>query len=220
MLDKILFARHGETADNAINRLSTSPPGPPLNDNGVAQGRELAEMLASIDIVAVHTTPLVRAQQTAQMVAAERPGVPIVVDADLREFSVGEIEGRDYNEVFDQIDRTWHAWTVEGRLDAATAPGGETALQVLQRSIPAVQRMAQAYDGGTGLVVAHSGILQLLIPAICENLPYGYGYENWLRNCQIVAVAVHPNRYTCVDWAGVQPPDGPVAKDPLAVTAQ
>ncbi|WP_327000923.1 histidine phosphatase family protein [Dactylosporangium sp. NBC_01737] len=217
MLDRILFARHGETADNAINKLSTSPPGPPLNDNGVAQGRELTAMLADVPLVAVHTTPLTRALQTAQMVVDGRGATPVVVDGDLREFSVGELEGRDYNEVFDQIDRTWRAWCVDGDLDVSVAAGGETARQVLRRAIPAVHRMSKAYDGGTGLVVAHSGVLQLLIPAICDNLPHVYGYDNWLRNCQVVEVAVHPDRYTCVDWAGVQPPDGPVVKSPIVV---
>lgn len=212
MLDRIFFARHGETSDNAVHRLSTAPPGPPLTDAGVAQGRRLAELLAGTPLAALHTTPLTRALQTAQMVAEGRPGLEVVVDDDLREFSVGELEGRNYNDVFEQIDRTWNAWCVEGDLDHRVAEGGETARQVLRRAIPAVHRMAGAYDGGDGLVVAHSGVLQLLVPALCENLPHVYGYENWLRNCQLVEVTVRPDGYTCVDWAGLVPGRSPVDK--------
>lgn len=202
MPDRIIFARHGQTPDNLIHRLSTSPPGPPLTDVGVQEARDLAAMVRERDIAAIFTTPLVRARQTADIVAEGRD-IPVFVLDGLRELSVGSLEGRNDEGVFEELDRTWNTWTVDGNLDLPAGPGGETARQVLDRSLDAMAEVAERYPTGTVLVVAHSGILQLLIPAMSSNLDAGFGYRNWLRNCQLVEIEADGAGHMCVAWADV-----------------
>lgn len=201
----LIFTRHGETADNAAKRLSTAPPGPELSALGREQAEQLVDLLAGRTFKAIYASPLVRARQTAEFVARSQD-LTVGVDEDLRELSVGSLEGRTDDAVFAHLDEVWEAWTFRGELDLPAGPGGETAAAVLARSVGAAQRIAAANPGGTILIVAHSGVLQLLIPGLCANLPMDYGYLHWLRNCQVVEVVTHGREFQCVTWADFRVP--------------
>lgn len=199
----LLFTRHGETEDNLAQRLSTAPPGPPLTELGCRQAAELAAALAGRALDAIYTSPLVRARQTAQIVCANRD-IPIYpVDA-LRELSVGAREGRTDPGVFEEMDQVWKTWTIDGNLDCEAGPGGETGRQVLARGVAALNEIRRTHPSGTALIVAHSGILQLLVPHFCENLAKDHGVRNWCRNCQLIEVEVEAEAPAarCVSWAG------------------
>jgi broad specificity phosphatase PhoE len=197
----LLFTRHGETEDNLAQRLSTAPPGPPLTELGCRQAAELAAALAERQLEAIYTSPLVRARQTAEIVGGDR-GIPIhLVDA-LRELSVGAREGRTDPGVFEEMDQVWKTWTVDGDLELEAGPGGETGQQVLARGLAALKVIRRAHPSGTVLVVAHSGILQLLVPHFCANLAKDHGVRNWCRNCQLIEVEVEASAARCVAWAG------------------
>ncbi|HEY5099343.1 MAG TPA: histidine phosphatase family protein, partial [Gaiellaceae bacterium] len=87
----LLLVRHGETDWNAERRWQGHAD-VPLNDRGREQARVLAEQLTGESIDAIYSSDLSRARDTADIVGV-RLGVPVVVDADLREIDVGPIEG-------------------------------------------------------------------------------------------------------------------------------
>lgn len=200
MAPRLLFTRHGETIDNDLHRLSTSPPGPGLNEQGREQARMLADLVRDRAIDAIYCSPLTRAKETALMVAEGRD-IPVVEDWDLRELSVGELEGRSDRATFDGLERVWKAWTVDKLLDMPAGPNGETGHQTIRRTTAAVARIVESHPDGTVLVVAHSGVLQILLPHLSTNLEPQYGYQNWLRNCQIVELEPDGQAHRCVAWA-------------------
>lgn len=76
MSSRLLFlARHGEQAD-----AGTEAPEIGLSARGRRQATLLGERLRGARIDAVHHGPLARAAETAALVAAELPGVPVTVD--------------------------------------------------------------------------------------------------------------------------------------------
>ena len=79
----ILLARHGETDWNRENRFQGHAD-PPLNETGRAQAAELAAALIAEPLAAVYSSPLRRAFETAQILAAPHGLEPVPVDA-LRE---------------------------------------------------------------------------------------------------------------------------------------
>ena len=83
----LLLARHGETDWNRIGRWQGQAD-PPLNEMGRRQAAELAERLVGQGISAIHTSDLLRASETAQVVA-ERLGLTVEEDLGLREIDVG-----------------------------------------------------------------------------------------------------------------------------------
>ncbi|MFC7491873.1 MULTISPECIES: histidine phosphatase family protein [unclassified Knoellia] len=91
------LVRHGQSSWNVEGRLQGQTAHPELTDLGRAQSAAaadlLAERIAGTGTVAVVSSDLVRARQTAAVIAAAL-GVAVANDRDLREQSLGELEGR------------------------------------------------------------------------------------------------------------------------------
>ncbi|AJR05499.1 histidine phosphatase family protein [Photobacterium gaetbulicola] len=200
---KLYFTRHGETEDNVIHRLSTSAPGPKLTELGRTQAKELSDNLTVYELDQIYSSPLVRAIETATILNEQR-GLPVTSDERLSELSVGQLEGRNDPQVFEELDTVWHKWTVEKELSVLAGPEGESAREVISRGEKAVQEIVNKHPGKSILVVAHSGILQLLVPHMCKNIENDYGAKNWLRNCQLVETVYESGELTCTKWAGIE----------------
>ncbi len=88
----ILLARHGETDANGrgtfIGRRDV-----PLNAAGRAQARALAARVRRLGVARLYASPLVRARETAEIVA-DAVGIPPTVDARLAETDHGRWQGR------------------------------------------------------------------------------------------------------------------------------
>ena len=87
----LLLVRHGETDWNADGRLQGHTDRP-LNDYGRAQARGSPTELAGEELEAIYASDLARARETAEIVGG-RLGLPVVLDADLREKDWGTWEG-------------------------------------------------------------------------------------------------------------------------------
>jgi len=121
----IVFARHGQTAPNREG-LVLGRADPELTDEGHRQAGLLAAALAGEPVAAILTSPLLRARQTAEAVAAAC-GVPVGVDERLVEIDWGTWEGRPAGSLaVADVDR-WRA-------DDGTAPEGES-LDSLSRRV-------------------------------------------------------------------------------------
>ena len=139
--------RHGETDWNRERRFQGHAD-TPLNDSGRAQARELAEQLAVEDIDAVYTSDLLRARETAEIIAA-RLGADVVALRELREIDVGEWQGLSWPEIevqYPEGARRWH-------LSGTGWESGETYEQLGERIVPVLARIAETHSGGRVLVV-------------------------------------------------------------------
>ncbi|MBI4864372.1 MAG: histidine phosphatase family protein [Candidatus Riflebacteria bacterium] len=155
MTTRIVLARHGETLWNRSGRWQGHAP-VPLSAQGRHQARLLAGRLLAVqgEVVAVHTSDLSRALETASIVA-DRLDKPVVTDRRFREIDLGEWQGLTMNET--------RAWDPE-RLEAVemdmynvSRPGGERPSEVASRVLAALDELADAYRGRTVVVVAHGG---------------------------------------------------------------
>jgi probable phosphoglycerate mutase len=142
----LLLVRHGETDWNASGRLQGHTDRP-LNDYGRRQARELADRLADDGIAAIYASDLSRAKETAEIVGA-RLGLPIVIDADLRERNWG----------------SWEGLTPEER--DAVAFEGETPRDHRDRLMRAVRRIAERHAGQRVVVVTHGGSMRRVQAAV------------------------------------------------------
>jgi broad specificity phosphatase PhoE len=159
---RLVLVRHGQTDSNVGKVLDTRPPGAPLNALGQAQAAALGERLATEPVTAVHASVATRAQQTAAPVAAAH-GLDVTVVGGVHEVFVGDLEGRAdvaAREAFDVIYDAWWAGDLDARL-----PGGESAHDVRDRFLPAVDRVL---DGATGdvVLVSHGAAIRLAAAAL------------------------------------------------------
>jgi broad specificity phosphatase PhoE len=142
----LLLVRHGETDWNAEGRLQGHSDRP-LNDHGRQQAKALADRLAGESIDAIYASDLARAKETAEIVG-ERLGLPVVIDADLREKNWGN----------------WEGLTGDERLNVEYA--GETTEEHRERTLRAVERIRERHPGQRIVVVTHGGSLRRIQAAV------------------------------------------------------
>ena len=150
----ILLARHGETDWNSERRWQGHAD-QTLNDAGRAQASDLAESLAGRRIDAIYSSDLLRAHETARIVA-DRLGMPVEVDAGLREVDVGDWAGRAVSEIEEVDPEGFRRWQ-EGHKGWN---GGESYEQMGERVVAAVLRIADRHPGETLLIVTHGGSIR------------------------------------------------------------
>ena len=145
------MARHGETDWNRDFRFQGRAD-PPLNELGRSQSSELAAALAHEQLAAVYSSPLRRALETAEVVAAELGLEPVAVDA-LREVDVGSWQGLTRAEVEERFPEQYARWIGGGQ----GWEDGETYEQMGRRAVAALLELAASHDGERILAVTHGG---------------------------------------------------------------
>jgi probable phosphoglycerate mutase len=156
-----LLLRHGATAHTAEKRFSGSGGADPeLSPEGAAQARAAAAAVASRGQVdAVVSSPLRRARQTADVVAAEL-GLPVREVESLRECAFGEWEGLTFAEVQEQWPDELTAWLAD---TSVAPPGGESFDAVAARVRRARDQLLTRHPSRTVLAVSHVTPIKLLV---------------------------------------------------------
>ena len=154
-----LLLRHGQTPLSAERRFAGIGD-IELTETGVRQAKLAGERLAArggVDVVV--TSPLRRARQTAEEVAAAI-GAPVEEDADFRETDFGAWEGLTFTEAQRRWPREVAVWLAD---PAAAPPGGESFAAVTTRVRAARERLMAAHLRQTVLVVSHVTPIKTLL---------------------------------------------------------
>jgi phosphoserine phosphatase len=177
----ILLARHGETDWN-LGRRVQGQSDTPLNETGRAQARTLAEELAGERIDAVYSSDLVRAHETARIVAEPR-GLHVTALPDLREKHFGTWEGLTDDEVLVRFPEARRGHWGDG----------ETTEDVARRVVGALLRIAESHPDGQVLVVSHGGPLRAAL------VRCGVDATGAIANCHVARIAVRDGLLRQVD---------------------
>lgn len=170
----LFLARHGES--EWIVRGDEAGPNSPLTDRGRCQARLLGRWLAvNQEIDVIYASPLIRARETAEIVAAELD-LLVTLDDDLREFEV-----RYWSE--DEGDAPPY---INGSA-VATAYLSESYLPFKARVQETARRILEAHPEGTVLIVAHGGTVGTIIRCVLgvhnfglQTDPTGLHHLRWL----------------------------------------
>jgi len=150
---RIYLMRHGQVAYFVDGR-PVDPDDVQLTEEGRRETEQTAAALAGITFDRVITSGLPRAVETAQIVAPEREPESW---PELRELAGGRLA-----ELSDPEGAFLRAFS--GVLpEDATFLGGETIGSLLDRALPALQRLADEGDWDIALVVAHGGTIRALL---------------------------------------------------------
>jgi broad specificity phosphatase PhoE len=150
---RILLARHGQTAWNALGRLQGHTD-IELDSTGREQARALADAVRDAGITRLWSSDLARARETAAIVATELGLPPPEVDPDLRERRFGVFEGLTRDECAANHPDAWRDWVAQ----TSHPPGGEARAAAILRMQRAMLRVVA---DGTTLVVSHGGVMRL-----------------------------------------------------------
>ena len=153
--------RHGETAWNAAKRVQGQAD-VPLNRAGRRQARAAAHRLDDVDLVAVYSSDLSRALDTAHPIA-QRHGLEVATDPAFREVDQGDWEGLTNDEVRARWPELWGP-----ARHFSQRPGGETPEQVLKRALEGLARVVEHYPSGAVVVVSHGGTIRWISAAALD----------------------------------------------------
>ena len=163
---RLFLSRHGRTHWNALGRFQGRTD-VPLDDIGREQAREFAEhMRGKVD--AIVASDLLRASESAHIIA-ETLRVPLLaLDADLRERGYGIFEGLTRAECEQQHPELWSQRRRDRNLEP---PGGEPRAEVvarMQRGLGhAVDLMRGRYENG--LIIGHGSSLRMFLELLIES---------------------------------------------------
>jgi alpha-ribazole phosphatase len=189
----VYLARHGESDWNAANRFQGHSDRP-LTEKGRRQAEALAELVAETKLDAIYSSPLIRALETARIVAA-RTGVDVVELDDLREVNTGSWSGLTRAEVQERFPQGFERWIAGG----SGWEDGETYEEMGERVLRAIRTIAIAHPDGRVLVISHGGPIRAV-----QSAAEGIDLHEYRRlrpvepNARLSAVAVRNGTITPV----------------------
>jgi len=169
----ILLLRHGESEGNAAGRMQGRRDYP-LSALGRDQAARAARFIenSGLRLDATYVSPLKRALETADIVAASGACPAPVIDEDLPEIGAGSLEGMDEAEICAAHPTFMHRPLSETGDFAAYGGEGYDAVQArLRRLLDRLEARHRAAEERV-LLVGHGGFhYQLAKTLLCEPVP-------------------------------------------------
>jgi alpha-ribazole phosphatase len=182
---KLLLIRHGQTDWNIARRFQGQSD-VPLNQTGKKQAQALAERLSSQHIDALYSSDLQRALETANIIRKSE----CHSDPRLREINFGDWEGLTYNEIKEKYP---DALTErENDIYKNAPPDGETLEQLCERVQSMLDELYAKHKDQTVLIVAHGGVLQILL-CLALNLKPTMYWQFHLSTASLSEIAFYPD---------------------------
>lgn len=157
MTTTVLLVRHGQSVGN-VQQLFCGHDDTPLTDIGIAQAKALGTRLAAMRIDAAYASDLSRAADTARHALNGRE-MSVDLDPRLREMHYGDWEGLSGTAIRER-DPDHLREFFRGKVPA---PGGETIVQVRERTVASVREIATTHQDATVLVASHGNAIMALI---------------------------------------------------------
>jgi len=187
-VNRLYLVRHGENWANITKEFSCKRVDYPLTPKGMLQARQTAEYFKDKGIHEIYSSPLKRAVETAEIIAAPI-NLQVVVMENFREVNVGSLEGQPVSAelwaLYFRVVEDWFAGRVGTRL-----PGGEDYVTLWGRMRAGVERIVAHKTGRNMIIVGHGGIFTATLKDLCRDVDV-----NWLRgsashNCSITEIMI------------------------------
>lgn len=164
-LGQIIFLRHGQAKNNVERVLAGRTPGFPLTDTGIKQAEATAELLAHMNISAIYSSPIQRAQHTAEIVGKHN-SVDVTIDDRLIELDMGKFTGVPYDEIFTSNGNVFMKF-YNGDLEIAHN-GVETFADVKKRVLSIVDNVLEKHPDGNVVLVTHMDPIKAMLSTIVD----------------------------------------------------
>ncbi len=169
---RVVFIRHGEAYCNALGVVGGPLGCGGLTELGQAQARALRDRLVRSrefdDAVAIYTSVLPRAKQTAAIISPGLPGHLVAhEDCELCELHPGEADGLTWQEVVARFGGP--DWDHAPR--EPLAPGGESWLGFYERCERVIAEIVARHPGQRVILVVHGGVIEQAMKIVARNEP-------------------------------------------------
>jgi len=167
-LGQIIFLRHGQAKNNTERILAGRTPGVPLTDTGIKQAEVTAELLEHMNISAIYSSPIQRAQHTAEIVGKHN-SIDVTIDDRLIELDMGKFTGVPYDEIFASHGNVFMKF-YNGELEIAHN-GVETFTDVKKRVLGIVDDILEKHPDQNVVLVTHMDPIKAMLSTIVDLSP-------------------------------------------------
>ncbi|KRL36959.1 phosphoglycerate mutase [Liquorilactobacillus uvarum DSM 19971] len=168
MMTTLYIVRHGQSEANKAGILQGSKIDTPLTGKGRNQAEAVQQRLKELDFSKVYASPLLRAAQTAHIIAGE---TTTTYDRRLKEYDYGEWDGLLVKDVHKKYARFFNS---QHNLlpDSDKVSHGETFEEVTQRLEEFFSELVIKHADEKILIVSHGFTIKLMLNAVLgiENL--------------------------------------------------
>lgn len=167
-MGSIIFLRHGQAQNNVKRVLAGRTPGVSLTNDGIKQAKKIAKFLKPMNISTIYSSPIERAQKTAEIVAKHNT-VDYRIDERLIELDMGKFTGMEYDEIF-KIHGNVFMKFYQGELEIAHN-GVETFPQVKKRVLSIVDHVLNEHKGENVVLVTHMDPIKAMLSTVMDLKP-------------------------------------------------
>jgi probable phosphoglycerate mutase len=176
------FIRHGSTAWNKERRAQGSA-NTPLDHDGIRDAECLAKRIKNEDWDVIYSSDLLRAKQTAEIVAKDLHVEEFFLDSRLQEVNGGKIEGTTEAERIEKWGEGWRD------LDL----GIETRDMVLKRALSFIEEVTEKHPNQKVLVISHGSYIRHVLGELVKDLKM----EEHLENTSVSMIKAREGLWEC-----------------------
>ena len=186
----IIFLRHGQAENNTKRILAGRTEGVPLTKIGIEQAEQIGKYLKPIDISAIYSSPIERADNTAKIVA-ESNSIDYKLDERLTELDMGKFTRMPYDEIFAKHGNVFLKFYSNDPI--ISEHNVETFPHVQKRVMDMLDYTIKKHDQENVLLVTHMDPIKSVIAKVMDLKPLSL-FELIIANCSLTIIKHHDEK--------------------------
>jgi probable phosphoglycerate mutase len=186
----IIFLRHGQAENNTKRILAGRTEGVHLTKLGIEQAENIGKYLKPIDISAIYSSPIERADNTAKIVA-ESNSVDYKLDERLTELDMGKFTRMPYDEIFAKHGNVFLKFYSNDPI--ISKYNVETFPHVQKRVMDMLDYTIKKHDQENVLLVTHMDPIKSVIAKVIDLKPLSL-FELIIANCSLTIIKHHDEK--------------------------
>ncbi len=188
----IIFLRHGQATNNTKRILAGRTPGVPLTKTGIKQAKNIAKYLKPLNISKIYTSPVERAQKTAEIVAKHN-SVDYTIDNRLIEIDMGKFTGKPYDEIIASNGNVFLKF-YQGETEIAHN-GVETFAEVKKRVLDIIDFVTKEHPNQNVLLVTHMDPIKAMLSTVLDLKPQSL-FELIIANASLTIIDQEQGKFS------------------------
>ena len=186
----IIFLRHGQAENNTKRILAGRTEGVPLTKIGIEQAEQIGKYLKPIDISAIYSSPIERADNTAKIVA-ESNSIDHKLDERLTELDMGKFTRMPYDEIFAKHGNVFLKFYSNDPI--ISEYNVETFPHVQKRVMDMLDYIIKKHDQQNVILVTHMDPIKSVIAKVMDLKPLAL-FELIIANCSLTIIKHHDEK--------------------------
>ncbi len=184
--------RHAQAKNNTERILAGRTPGVPLTKTGIKQAKNIAKYLKPLNISKIYSSPIERAQKTAEIVSKHN-SVDYIIDNRLIEIDMGKFTGMPYDEIFANNGNVFLKF-YQGETEIAHN-GVETFAEVKKRVLDIIDFVTKEHPNQNVLLVTHMDPIKAMLSTILDLKPQSL-FELIIANASLTIINEEEGKFS------------------------